>query len=98
MLYIVMAGSMLCFGIYGFSSVLFVNSISGEHEKVRAQSLLSLCYTGGIGGILGNLLGGALIDVIGLDALFMVSSALCLLGAVIMILCNRQYQKQFMSF
>jgi PPP family 3-phenylpropionic acid transporter len=97
MLYLVVAGSMFCFGIYGFSSVLFVNSIAGEQEKVRAQSLLSLCYTGGIGGILGNLLGGSLIDVIGLDALFTVSSCLCLAGAVVMVLCSRQYQKQFHS-
>ena len=97
MLYIVMAGSIFCFGIYGFSSVLFVNSIAGEQEKVRAQSLLSLCYTGGIGGILGNILGGSLIDVIGLDRLFIVSSCLCLTGAVVMVLCSRQYQKQFHS-
>ena len=42
LLYGVMAFSVFCFGIFGFASVLFVNSIAGEQEKVRAQSLLSL--------------------------------------------------------
>ncbi|MBQ4578360.1 MAG: MFS transporter [Clostridia bacterium] len=95
-LYLAMAFSMFCFGIYGFASVLFVNSIAGEQEKVRAQSLLSLCYTGGVGGILGNMLSGALIGVIGLDRLFLLSAGLCLAGAGVMVLCARQYRKQFL--
>ena len=95
-LYGVMAFSLFCFGIYGFAAVLFVNSIAGEQEKVRAQSLLSLCYTGGIGGIVGNLLSGALVGVIGLKNLLFLSSGLCFSGAAIMLLCCRQYRKQFL--
>ena len=96
-LYAVMVFSMFCFGIFGFASVLFVNSIAGVQEKVRAQSLLSLCYTGGLGGILGNLLSGALIGVIGLNSLFLLSAGLCLAGASVMVLCVRQYRKQFLQ-
>ncbi|MBR6574835.1 MAG: YbfB/YjiJ family MFS transporter [Clostridia bacterium] len=96
-LYAVMVFSMFCFGIFGFASVLFVNSIAGVQEKVRAQSLLSLCYTGGLGGILGNLLSGALIGVIGLNCLFLLSAGLCLAGAGVMVLCLRQYRKQFLQ-
>ena len=96
LLYGVMAFSVFCFGIFGFASVLFVNSIAGEQEKVRAQSLLSLCYTGGIGGILGNLLAGALIGPLGVSTLLLVSAGLCACGAGVMLLCVRQYRIQFL--
>jgi hypothetical protein len=75
--------------------VLFVNSIAGEQEKVRAQSLLSLCYTSGAGGILGNLLAGALIGPLGVSNLLLVSAGLCACGAGVMLLCLRQYRIQF---
>ena len=94
-LYLVMAFSLFCFGIYGFASVLFVNSIAGEQEKVRAQSLLSLCYTGGIGGIVGNLLSAVLIGAIGLRNLLFLSFGLCLAGAIVMLLCARRHHKYF---
>jgi len=97
LLYGVMAFSLFCFGIYGFAAVLFVNSIAGEHEKVRAQSLLSLCYTGGLGGILGNLLSGLLIGPLGIGNLLLLSAGLCGAGAVVMLLCCRQYNRQFLS-
>ena len=96
-LYGIMFFSMFCFGIYGFASVLFVNSIAGPQEKVRAQSLLSLCYTGGIGGILGNLLAGVLIGPLGVDRVLVLSAALCMSGAGVMVLCTRQYHKQFLQ-
>lgn len=95
LLYGVMAFSVFCFGIFGFASVLFVNSIAGEQEKVRAQSLLSLCYTSGAGGILGNLLAGALIGPLGVSNLLLVSACLCACGAGVMLLCLRQYRIQF---
>ena len=96
LLYGVMAFSVFCFGIFGFASVLFVNSIAGEQEKVRAQSLLSLCYTSGAGGILGNLLAGALIGPLGVNTLLLVSAGLCACGSCVMLLCLRQYRVQFL--
>ena len=96
-LYGIMFFSMFCFGIYGFASVLFVNSIAGPQEKVRAQSLLSLCYTGGVGGILGNLLAGVLIGPLGVDRVLVLSAVLCMSGAGVMVLCTRQYHKQFLQ-
>lgn len=83
-----------CFGIYGFASVLFANAIVTPGETVRSQSLLSLCYTSGIGGILGNLLGGALLPRIGLRALLYTCCGLCCLGAALMLLCVRRYRKE----
>lgn len=51
-------------GFYIFGSVLYVNSITGPYEKVRAQSLVALCYSAG--SILGNLYAGAVLDFAGL--------------------------------
>ena len=96
LLYLVMAFSVFCFGLFGFASVLFVNSIAGEQEKVRAQSLLSLCYTGGAGGIFGNLLAGVLIGPLGVNALLLVAAGLCACGACVMLFCLRQYRIQFL--
>lgn len=88
-LYAVMCTSILCFGIYGFAAPLFANQISAPGETARVQSLLSLCYSSGLGGILGNLLAGAIIDRAGLTAVFYLAFGLCGVGAVIMGLCLR---------
>lgn len=94
-LYLTMAFSIFCFGLYGFSAVIFVNAIVRADEKVRGQSLLSLCYTSGIGGILGNLLSGWLLQARGVSFLLAVSSGLCLCGAVLMFLCWKRHGTQF---
>lgn len=94
-LYMAMAFSIFCYGLYGFSAVIFVNSIVRDDEKVRGQSLLSLCYSSGIGGILGNLLSGWLMQAKGITFLLAVSSGLCLCGTAMMFLCWKRHAKQF---
>lgn len=94
MLYAATMMNFFSFGIYGFASVLFANAIVAPGETVRSQSLLSLCYTSGLGGILGNLLSGALIDRMGLRNLLFLDFGLCVAGAGIMLWCRSQYQKQ----
>ncbi len=92
--YIAMLLSAFCYGLLGFTSVYFVNEITGPGEKTRAQSLVSLCYTGGIGGIIGNSLGGVLVDTAGIKASLGISSAAAFGGAIIMVLCSRAYRQQ----
>lgn len=94
-LYLAMAFSIFCYGLYGFSAVIFVNSIVRDDEKVRGQSLLSLCYSSGIGGILGNLLSGWLMQARGITFLLAVSSGLCLCGAAMMFLSWKRHATQF---
>ena len=94
-LYFAMAFSIFCFGLYGFSAVIFINTIVRSDEKVRGQSLLSLCYTGGIGGILGSLLSGWLLQARGVSFLLAASSGLCLVGATLMFFCWKSHGKQF---
>ena len=93
-LYLATLMNFFSFGIYGFASVLFANAIVAPNEAVRSQSLLSLCYTSGLGGILGNLLSGALIDRMGLTNLLFLDFGLCVVGAAIMLWCRNTYQRQ----
>lgn len=95
MLFCVLPISICCFGLYGFASVLFANSIVPENQTVRAQSLLALSYTSGLGGILGNIFSGAFIDRIGLTALLWTSIGIVVLGASIMVCCARSHAKRF---
>lgn len=94
MLHLATMMNFFSFGIYGFASVLFANAIVAPNEAVRSQSLVSLCYTGGLGGILGNLVSGALIDRLGLTRLLFLDFGLCVVGAAIMLWCRRTYRKQ----
>lgn len=94
-LYLAMTFSIFCYGIYGFASVIFVNEIVRWDEKVRGQSLLSLCYTSGIGGILGNLLSGVMLQRFGVGPLMTVSAAFSLTGSFLMLLCWKRHAVQF---
>lgn len=69
-------------GFYIFGSVLYVNSITGPYEKVRAQSLVTLCYSAG--SILGNLYAGAVLDLAGLFLMLMGATVFNLLAGLLM--------------
>ncbi|MCR5467972.1 MAG: MFS transporter [Lachnospiraceae bacterium] len=76
--------NMLCSGIYVFASVMFVNSIVGPREKVRAQAMVVLSQS--IGSILGNAYAGVMLDVVGLRPMLIGGGAFAVLAGVIMIL------------
>lgn len=84
-IYIAMVSSIFCYGLYGVASAYFVNNIVKSGEKVRAQGLVVLC--GNLGGILGNLLGGYIMDVAGLKTLLNISWMIVLASAIIMLAC-----------
>lgn len=94
-IYIVVSLNMVCFGLYGFATVFFVNSLVPDGQTVRAQSLTTLCYTGGIGAILGNVLAGALLDRFGLRVPMLVGAAICFAAALLMLVCCRVHAKHF---
>jgi PPP family 3-phenylpropionic acid transporter len=79
-----------CFGFYGFAGVMYANEIVSEpDQKVRAQSLISLAFSGGIGGVLGNAAGGVILDSFGLRALLIFSVVLSALSLLFMSLSVR---------
>lgn len=84
-IYIAMIISIFCYGLYGVASAYFVNNIVKSGEKVRAQGLVILCSN--LGGILGNMLGGYVMDVAGLKPLLNISWMIVLVSAVVMLVC-----------
>jgi MFS transporter, PPP family, 3-phenylpropionic acid transporter len=92
-MYWVMTFSLFCMGIYGFASVLFINSVVKSSEIVRAQTIAVLAQS--IGQIVGSYLSGALIDIVGLKSLLMIGLIILLMSAGLMLACNRVYVRQF---
>lgn len=85
------------YSIYGFASVLLVNDIVKENETVRGQALANLVYSSGLGGIVGNLICGHLIDDIGVVNVLLYSIVLMIIGALIMLITNKEYNKLIAS-
>lgn len=82
--YVYLASSlnMLVIGLSTFSSVLLVNSIVRDSEKVRGQSLAVLCNS--VGSIIGSAYAGMMIDMVGLSAMMITSICFSALACVIL--------------
>ncbi|NLD52162.1 MAG: MFS transporter [Clostridiales bacterium] len=91
MLYLAMLLSFFCFGLYGFSSVYFVDGLVLPGERVRAQSLNTIC--GSIGAILSSLLSGLVMDAWGLEAMLWLSALIVALSCALMFLCRHMHLK-----
>ncbi len=87
-IYFAMAISVLCYGLYGVSSTFFANNIVSKGEKVRAQGLVILASN--VGGILGNVLAGLLLDNAGIKYLLYVSCAIEFFAAIVMLICAKK--------
>lgn len=86
-IYIASAVNMLCVGLSTFSSVMLVNSIVRDTEKVRGQSLYILCNS--VGSIIGSAYAGAMIDHVGLTTMLLLSSVFCAIAfAGMVLLCK----------
>lgn len=81
------------YAIYGFASILLVNEVVKESEGVRAQALANFVYVSGVGGIVGNLICGHLIEDIGVINVLLYSIVIMIIGTVIMLMCNKEYNK-----
>ena len=93
-IYVVMAFSMFCYGIYGFSSVMFVNKIVAPNQKVRGQSLIALCFVGGIASIIGNVIFGTMLDLFGLKSVLYLSCCFGFVSVMVMAACMRAYRRK----
>ena len=74
--------NVLVVGLSTFSSVLLVNSLVRDSEKVRGQSLAVLC--GSVGSIIGSAYAGFMIDRVGLNAMMISSMCFCVAAAAIL--------------
>ncbi len=77
--------SLLCFGLYGISSMYFVNDIVKPHEKVRAQMLVSM--SGALAAILANPLAGFIADQFGVHTLNLACAIFQMVALALMLVC-----------
>ncbi len=84
-IYTAMAVSVLCFGLYGMTSVFFVNDIVRYNEKVRAQTLVTA--SGALAAIANNLTAGWIVETYGIARLNLVCMLLQVVAASLMFLC-----------
>ncbi len=91
-IYFAMAFSVFCYGLYGVTSVYFVNDIVRQNEKVRAQSLIFT--SGALAAILGNTGAGVVVQNLGIDALNLICVIFQGIAALLMGYCAYLQLKQ----
>ena len=84
-IYMAMAFSLFCFGLYGITSVYFVNDIVRQNEKVRAQSLVTA--SGALSAILSNSVAGWVVQTYGINRLNLICVILQAIAASLMVYC-----------
>ncbi|MBS4223718.1 MFS transporter [Lederbergia citrea] len=82
----------LAFAFYFSSAVEIVNLMAPKHAKATAQTLFAAA--GGIAGIVGNVVGGLIVDQQGPQYLFLLMGGIVLLGTLLFIFFpgKRKYQ------
>lgn len=83
--YMAVALNFFCVGIYSVSSVKFAKLVSADDEKARAQSLVALSGSSGVGMVVGSALSGILMDLVGTRPTFLISGGLCFTGLLVVI-------------
>ncbi len=83
--YAAMAYSVFCFGLYGITSVYFVNGIVRQNERVRAQSLVTA--SGALSAIISNSAAGWVVQRHGINTLNLICVILQAIAAVLMAYC-----------
>lgn len=81
MIYISQAIQLLAYAIFIPASVYYVNQKIAVADRVKGQSMVTMAMT--IAGIFASLIGGMLIDSIGIHQVLMVGVVVSLIGAVI---------------
>lgn len=80
-IYMTQVVQILAFGIYVPASVYYANQTMDEGSKVKGQAMVTTAFT--IGSVLGNLLGGKLIDWYGVHQMLVAGAGCTLAGSVL---------------
>ena len=83
----------LGYGIFTPANVYYTNENIAPEDRVQGQSLKTV-LTNGMGGVVGNLMAGAVIDRGGVGALLAVSTALGAVGVLFSLLSVRERARQ----
>lgn len=79
---------MLGWGLIAVSSVYYVNSIMEEQDAIKGQAYITMTYT--LGSVLGALLGGALIDAAGVNAMLIFATVSAFIGMIILLFATER--------
>ena len=79
---------MLGWALIAVSSVYYVNSIMDEQDAIKGQAYMTMTYT--LGSVIGALLGGALIDMAGVNMMLVFGTAAAAVGMVIMLAASEK--------
>ena len=81
MIYFAMSLQLLGYGLFAGISVIYVKETVEEQNQTRGQALMTMTTT--LGAVIGNILGGSLIDTIQVPGMLLVSGLMAAFGAVI---------------
>lgn len=88
MIYIAQACQMFAYALFIPASVYYVNNKIDSLDAIKGQSMVTVSMT--LAGVIGNLCGGILLDVVGVANVLLVSVILSILGGVIVILSTEK--------
>lgn len=92
LLYVAYALQCIGFALYTPASVSYADERFGERDKNKAQGLVVMVST--IGGVIGSLMGGWLIDFSGVEMMLLVGTAVSILGSIVAVLGVTPPKKQ----
>lgn len=79
--YLIQVTQMYGWGILYMGMVYYANDLVGEHDKARGQAFAGMSYT--LASVLATLIGGNIIDFLGVDMMLIIGTALAIIGTVI---------------
>ncbi|MEK4368984.1 MFS transporter [Paenibacillus sp. FSL R5-0473] len=83
----------LSFGFFYIAAVEYVASVTGREMQATGQSLFNMVFAG-LGGIVGNMLNGYLLDSGGPSLMYLACAISAGLGSVILYIVSRQAKEQ----
>lgn len=87
----------LSFGFFYIAAVEYVASVTGREMQATGQSLFNMVFAG-LGGIVGNMLNGYLLDSGGPSLMYLACTISAALGAVMLYIVSRQAKEQRRSY
>ena len=90
--YFVQIFQMFGWALITVSSVYYVNSVMEEQDAIKGQAYMTMTYT--LGSVLGALIGGALIDTVGVNTMLSFATVSAAVGMVIILATARAEKKK----
>lgn len=84
MIYIAQVTQMFAYAIFIPASVYYVTQVIDEGDRVKGQALMTVTVT--LSGVFASLLGGVLLDALGVHQVLFVGAIVSIVGTIIMIL------------